>query len=106
VKFRRQHPLGRFIVDFFCVEAALVLEADGAPHFPTPARDVTRDHWLMLLGCTVLRFPNWLILEHPNVVVDRIRQHLAISPLPSGEGPGVRVRARLRAPGSDGSSKP
>jgi very-short-patch-repair endonuclease len=96
VKFRRQHPLGRFIVDFFCVEAAMVLEADGAPHFPRPARDVARDHWLKLLGCTVLRFPNWLILEHPDVVVERIRHHLAIPPLPSGEGPGVRAN------GSDG----
>ena len=89
-KFRRQHPLGPFIVDFFCVEAALVLEADGAPHFPRPARDVARDRWLTLAGCTVLRFPNWLILDHPSVVLDRIRQQLASSPLPEGEGLGVR----------------
>jgi very-short-patch-repair endonuclease len=91
VKFRRQHPLGRFIVDFFCVEAAIVVEADGAPHFPRPARDIARDRWLKLIGCTVLRFPNRLILESPNVVLDRIRHHLANSPLPSGEGPGVRA---------------
>ena len=45
-KFRRQHPIGPFIVDFFCKEARLVLEADGAPHFPKPPRDRRRDSWL------------------------------------------------------------
>ncbi len=69
----------------------MVLEADGAPHFPRPARDVACDRWLKLRGCTVLRFPNWLILEHPNLVIDRIRHHLTIPPLPLGEGSGVRA---------------
>jgi very-short-patch-repair endonuclease len=86
-KFRRQHPIGPFVVDFFCVESWLVVEADGAPHFPRPPRDVARDHWLRLVGCTVLRFPNRQIMEDPDSVLLAIRRRLHASPLPSGEGP-------------------
>src|SRR3954470_6507192 len=57
-KFRRQHPLSPFVVDFFCAEARLVLEADGAGHYPTPLRDHTRDVWLVAAGLTILRFEN------------------------------------------------
>src|SRR5687768_5564987 len=89
-KFRRQHPLGPFILDFFCQEAALVVEADGAAHLPRPARDIARDRWLRAIGCSVLRLPNREILEHPDRALARIRAQFAISPLPSGEGPGVR----------------
>ena len=89
-KFRRQHPFGPFILDFFCSEAALVVEADGAPHFPRPARDIARDRWLRAVGCSVLRLPNREILDHPDRTLERIRARLARSPLPAGEGPGVR----------------
>ena len=86
-KFRRQHPLGPFVVDFFCVEAALVIEADGAPHFPRPPRDVARDRWLSLVGCAVLGFPNRQILEDPDSVLERIRKRLLALLFPSGEVP-------------------
>ena len=42
-KFRRQHPLGPYMVDFVCLEVGLVVELDGAPHFPRPKRDRIRD---------------------------------------------------------------
>lgn len=87
-KFRRQHPFGPFILDFFCSEAALVVEADGAPHFPRPARDIARDRFLRALGYTILRIPNRDILDHPDRTLARIRARLAIAPLPSGEGSG------------------
>jgi very-short-patch-repair endonuclease len=76
-KFRRQHPIGPFIVDFFCKEARLVLEADGAPHFPRPPRDRRRDAWLAAAGLAVLRLPNHEILHHPARVLDQIRRHLS-----------------------------
>jgi very-short-patch-repair endonuclease len=76
-KFRRQHPIGPFIVDFFCKDARLVVEADGAPHFPRPPRDRRRDAWLAATGFAVLRFPNHEILHRPARVLDRIRRHLA-----------------------------
>ena len=57
-KFRRQHPLGRFIVDFYCPTACLVIEVDGAAHSmgSNPDRDLQRDHWLTSQGLRVLRF--------------------------------------------------
>ena len=71
-KFRRQHPIGPFVADFFCAEARLVVEADGAPHRRDRARDDARSHWLESLGLTVLRFFNRDILEHPEDVLHRI----------------------------------
>ena len=75
-KFRRQEPLGPFVVDFVCLEARLVIEADGAPHFPRPPRDEQRDRWLQAVGLRVLRFANQLILRHPEKVLSRIRSAL------------------------------
>jgi very-short-patch-repair endonuclease len=75
-KFRRQHPIGPFVVDFFCADARLVVEADGAPHLRDRARDVARDHWLESLGLTVLRFFNRDVLEHTDEVLRRIRAQL------------------------------
>ena len=76
-KFRRQHPIGPFIVDFFCKQARLVVEADGAPHFPKPLRDRRRDAWFAAAGFVVLRLPNHLILHHPDRVLDQIHRLLA-----------------------------
>jgi very-short-patch-repair endonuclease len=73
-KFRRQQPLGPFVVDFFCEEACLVVEADGAGHFPTPPSDQHRDRWLAAAGLTTLRFENWQILHNTAVVLHRIAQ--------------------------------
>jgi very-short-patch-repair endonuclease len=81
-KFRRQHPLGPFVVDFFSDDAGLVIEADGAGHFPPPLRDQTRDRWLTAFGLTVLRFENCLILDHTAEVLERIRQAIRRSRLP------------------------
>ena len=89
-KFRRQQPIGPYIADFFCEEARLVVEADGAPHFPTPPRDLARDGWLRSMGFTVLRFPNREILDEPEHVLQRIRPWLAgtppLSPRERGRG--------------------
>ncbi|AKU98822.1 DNA methylase, putative [Labilithrix luteola] len=83
MKFRRQEPLGRYIVDFLCVERWLIVEADGALHFPKPRRDRERDEFFETLGFTVLRFENCVVLSFP----DEVRE---------------RIRAALRAPGSRG----
>lgn len=75
-KFRRQQPMGPFIVDFYCEEAKLVIEADGAGHFPTPPRDVSRDRLLGAVGIRVLRFENSQILHDPDHVLSVIRTAL------------------------------
>jgi very-short-patch-repair endonuclease len=57
LKFRRQHPIGPFILDFYCVSAKLAAEIDGSVHTlgDNPARDESRDLWLERHGITVLR---------------------------------------------------
>lgn len=75
-KFRRQQPLGPYIADFFCKEAALVIEADGRPHFPPPVRDQRRDAFLAAAGLFVLRFSNDEILFETARVLERIRDAL------------------------------
>ena len=85
-KFRRQQPLGRFVVDFYCEEFGLVVELDGAPHFPPPPSDIARDMFLRTAGLTVLRFENREVFEQLDRVLDRIRACFA--PSPSGRGLG------------------
>jgi very-short-patch-repair endonuclease len=69
-KFRRQHPIGPFIADFYCAERHLVVELDVEPHDLTYERDKVRDAWLSKEGYRVMRFSNdevntnlWGVLE-------------------------------------------
>jgi very-short-patch-repair endonuclease len=70
LKFRRQHPLGCFIVDFVCIEAALVIEIDGGQHGERLAQDAARTAWLNRQGYRVLRFWNNEVLDN----IDAVRQ--------------------------------
>jgi len=86
-KFRRQQPLGRYVVDFVNLEKKLVIELDGGQH----AEDLTdkiRDEWLRHEGFEVLRF--WDNQVHSNLegVLENIRDALLTphpNPLPQGE---------------------
>ena len=94
-KFRRQQPIGPFIVDFVCFSAGLVVEADGGQHSDSEP-DVRRTAFLQSKGYRVLRFWNNDILENLEGVADSIlaalvsphpAQPAAESPSPSrGEG--------------------
>ena len=64
VKFRRQRPIGRYIVDFVCVESRLIVELDGGQHAES-ARDSLRDAELAAAGYRVLRIWNSEMMEHP-----------------------------------------
>ena len=57
-KFRRQHPIGRCIVDFYCPARRLVIEVDGESHSmgESPEHDDRRDEWLIAQGMRVVRF--------------------------------------------------
>ncbi|WP_406851994.1 DUF559 domain-containing protein [Brevundimonas sp. BH3] len=76
-KFRRQHPIDRYITDFACERLKLVIEIDGGIH----ARDdvAIKDHLrqtdLETMGWTVLRFTNEQVLTHPTALADAIRAH-------------------------------
>lgn len=65
-KFRRQHPIDRFIIDFACIEAGLIVEVDGATHSTDAeiARDAARTEILESLGFALLRIPNADIHKH------------------------------------------
>lgn len=98
VRFRRQHTIDRFIVDFCCLEAKLVIEVDGPIHDGRQEEDSIREAHLQQLGFTVLRFSNDQVLVHPQVVIERIRRVLRTAsfaqnvqsdaPSPLGEGDG------------------
>jgi very-short-patch-repair endonuclease len=61
-KWRRQVPLGPYIVDFVCFEHSVVVECDGSQHAENPG-DAARDAWLTTQGFTVLRFWNHAVLK-------------------------------------------
>jgi very-short-patch-repair endonuclease len=99
-KFRRQQPIGLYIVDFVHFGARLVIEADGGQHNDSPD-DAVRDAWLRNQGFTVLRFWNSDILQNIEEVLEAILKELAksdpLSPSPSparGEGSGDDVTTR------------
>ncbi len=72
--FRRQSPIGRYIVDFECRRAKLVVELDGSQHREPEhaARDRERDAWLSARGYTVLRFDSGAALQHTDQIVHDI----------------------------------
>ena len=72
VKFRRQHVINRFIVDFYCPELALAVEIDGRVHETQQERDKERESILRGVGCCIIRFKNEQVLTAPNVVVREI----------------------------------
>ncbi|HEV2349255.1 MAG TPA: endonuclease domain-containing protein [Terriglobia bacterium] len=82
-KFRRQHFIGNYVVDFCCAERRLVIELDGSIHSqPSQAlRDQTGDEYLMQRGYTVARFPNGMVLEAPKIFMEKVLGR--IFPLPN-----------------------
>lgn len=81
-KFRRQHQFGNYICDFYCHEAALVVECDGGSHLEREAdkHDQKRDNYLRSQGVTVVRFTNQDILENTSSVLEEIAEYLPPSP--------------------------
>ncbi len=62
-KFRRQHPMGRYVLDFVCLEARLVIEVDGGQHGERAKEDSLRTEWLEARGFRVVRFWNHEVLN-------------------------------------------
>ena len=96
VRFRRQHPIGHYIVDFVCLEKKLVLEVDGGQHNEEPGnqQDAERTAWLESEGYRVIRFWNNDVFSNMDGVGQRLAQFLeelspSSSPSPL-EGEGIR----------------
>jgi very-short-patch-repair endonuclease len=77
-KFRRQSPIGPYIVDFLSMEAKLVIEADGGQHYSDEGAiaDAKRDEYLQRQGLTVLRFSNKEIITNIEGILEMIDQHI------------------------------
>ena len=89
-KFKRQEPLGLYVVDFVCYEAKLIIELDGGQHAEQQEADVERTRWLESRGFRVVRFWNNDVLANIAGVMQEIEKEITPpSPRPSpveGEG--------------------
>jgi cyclase len=77
-KFRRQHPLGIFIADFFCYKLKLIIEVDGPVHDKEEVKmnDVERQKIIESEGIKVLRFTNDEVMKHLEAVIEKIKNVL------------------------------
>jgi very-short-patch-repair endonuclease len=77
-RFTRQKPLGRFVADFYCSRARLVIEVDGDSHFSDVARiyDEARTEWLRAQGIQVLRFTNAEVMQDFEAVGAKVLEAL------------------------------
>ena len=88
LKFRRQHGIGRYIVDFYCPEQSLVIEVDGDSHADADQilKDQHRDRYFQSLGLPVIRYANDDILKNLDGVLEDLAERLSsgsTSPRPS-----------------------
>ena len=85
-KFKRQKPIGHYVVDCACLEEKLVIELDGGQHAESIEYDKERDSWLRSQGFMVLRFWNNELMDEMDSVLERIRlvlSHETLSPSPN-----------------------
>ena len=95
-KFKRQYPVGPYIVDFVCLEKKLVIELDGGQHAFSLMTDVKRTRYLETKGYRVMRFWNNQVLQETEAVLSVILEVMVSpSPRPSppkgGEGDKVEL---------------
>lgn len=85
VKFRRQVPMGRYILDFYCVRKRLNIEVDGSQHFTEDGmrKDARRDQWLRKQGIEVMRFNDGDVLLNTTGVVQAIYERITEIQTPS-----------------------
>jgi very-short-patch-repair endonuclease len=75
-KFRRQHGIEKYIVDFYCSSEMLIIELDGQPHgeHSQVTKDEARDKFFTDNGYTVVRFENRFVFQDPEYVIETIRK--------------------------------
>jgi leucyl-tRNA synthetase len=79
-RFRRQHSIGNFIADFFCVEKRLVIEIDGGQHLDNKESDQERTDFFDSLGIEVIRFWNSEVRDDIDEVITKIKDKLSRLP--------------------------
>ena len=98
LRFRRQHPAGRYVLDFFCPSARLAVEVDGEAHGrgDRPERDALRDAWLAAQGVRVVRVRAVDVLDDLDAVVLHI-----VSAVPAARYPSTSFAGPPPPPGED-----
>jgi very-short-patch-repair endonuclease len=95
-KFRRQHPVGNYVLDFYCSQRKLAIEVDGDSHYVDqgPVRDEGRSAVLAREGIRVLRFTNVELMAELEGVIETITAELGAPPpdLPRRSAPGEETR--------------
>ncbi|MBI2292182.1 MAG: DUF559 domain-containing protein [Betaproteobacteria bacterium] len=93
-KFRRQHPIPQYIVDFVCLEQKLIVELDGGQHLEQTVRDAERTACLGSKGFRIVRFWNDDALKRTGTVLDEILRQLSAphpDPLPASGARGCNA---------------
>jgi very-short-patch-repair endonuclease len=92
-KFRRQHVVQGFVLDFYCQEVKLGIEIDGAVHYKRKDYDRLRQDIIESKGINVIRIKNRDILNDKSSILKKMRKSIAnqLPPLPLGEGDKMRV---------------
>ena len=93
-KFRRQQPLGNYIVDFVCLQKKVVIEVDGGQHAQEMNHDAERDAWLHAQGFIILRFWNNDVLKNIDGVMEMIVKSLQSTPYLNPSPQGGRKKTR------------
>jgi very-short-patch-repair endonuclease len=91
LKFRRQHPIGPYVADFYCHECKLIIELDGETHFGRENADQLRQSEIETCGYTVIRFTNSQLYEDLETVLELILTECTkqtLTPIPSPAKPG------------------
>ena len=90
-KFRRQHSIDKYIIDFYCPSEKIAIELDGEVHRydKINKQDREKDEYLISLGIQLLRFENKLVFKHLEMVLKKIEDSFSTTPSPdeSGETP-------------------
>ncbi len=102
-KFRKLHPIGEIVVDFYCDRAKLVIEVDGISHDmgDQPQADIRRDRWLNGQGIEVLRIPADEVLDDLDPVVRHITA-VATRRIPPPSPAFAKASARATSPDGGG----
>jgi very-short-patch-repair endonuclease len=97
-KFRRQQPLGHYIVDFVCLQKRLIVELDGGQHAREVKYDAARDAWLRDQRFIILRFWNNDVLDNLDGIMEMIGKSLKDTPYlnPSPQGGRRKIRGANR----------
>ena len=88
LRFRRQHPMGPYVADFYCPAAKLVIEIDGATHGWRQNADAKRDSYMVALGLEVIRIAASDVLANPEAVAEGIYRLCEARAGPSTTQPG------------------